>query len=559
MSKDVTRIEKSALDVRLIEWDAVPFHSHPEIVNIWGPRDADALKKLIDEDGGIREPLRCARVKGLDGPPILFDGYTRLMIYFARKAEGKADTVPAYIVDEFDDLGQVLQKVLKVQASRRNVTVMQIADMALQIKAMQGFDISAKPTGRPKNESRLSSLIPLPSAKALAKEFGVCDRMIRIRQQARAALSPDDQKRMLAPLDSEDYLSPQQARNKIEGVRRETAKAAREKTIRDRRKKIEQMAVAANPDIVAPDGLYTIDATEGIKRISAGTVDLACTSIPYACDVPYDNAIPYDGDYPKFLDTYVRAWLTALKPVLKTGGRVAINFDFTYRLLDKEKAGREAHQVPHLFNLWTDISNIAERELGYLFMGYKTWYKQACSRQFAMGSRGSEMPMGNPNTEFILIFAKESMRLEGESDITEKEYDRFAVSHWFISPERRLPLDHPDYHPVPFPEEIPYRLIRMLCPKHGTVLDPFNGSGTTSFVAKALGRRFIGLDYSPLFTESASRRLAKLDGLNATERMRSIERFLPESEHGMEKHKKIRGVDPSQEDKHGDAGCVIPA
>src|SRR5207253_346696 len=113
-----------------------------------------------------------------------------------------------------------------------------------------------------------------------------------------------------------------------------------------------------------------------------------------------------------------------------------------------------------------------------LFMGYRIWYKQCCSRSFANGSRGSEMPIGNPNTEFILIFAKDSMRLEGESDITKIEYDRFALSHWYILPERRKPLDHPDYHPAAFAEEIPYRLIRMLCPKNGTVLDPFNGSGT---------------------------------------------------------------------------------
>jgi hypothetical protein len=313
---------------------------------------------------------------------------------FKRVDEGKMDNVPAYVVEEFDDLGQVLQKVLKVQAARRNVTAPQIAHTALQIKAMQGFDISPKPTGRPKHERRNASLKPLPSAKALAKEFDASDRIIRLVQQAMAHPDPRVIAGMLLKPQDKGYLSPTQVSNRLKSYCRESAKAAREATIRNRRGRIEEIAIAANPNLIAPDGLYTIDATEGIKRISPGAVDLVCTSIPYACDIAYDNSIPYDGDYPKFLDTYVRSWLTNLKPALKTGGRIAINFDCTYRFLEKKKAGSDAHSIPHLFNLWTDISNIAQNELGYLLMGYRIWYKQNCSRQFATGSRGSEMPVG---------------------------------------------------------------------------------------------------------------------------------------------------------------------
>ena len=45
-----------------------------------------------------------------------------------------------------------------------------------------------------------------------------------------------------------------------------------------------------------------------------------------------------------------------------------------------------------------------------------------------------------------------------------------------------------------FPEEIPYRLIKLFSYKGETVLDPFLGSGTTIKVAKSLGRNSIGFE-----------------------------------------------------------------
>jgi hypothetical protein len=154
--------ESSALDVRLIQWDILPFATHPEIMDIWGPRDAAALKCLIDHDGGVRDSLLCARIRGEEGKPILFDGYTRLMIHFARKREGHSEAVPAYVVQDFDDLGQVLQRILLVQKARRNVTAMEVADAALRIKAMQGYDSGLKPTGRPQGVTVRLNRCPRP-------------------------------------------------------------------------------------------------------------------------------------------------------------------------------------------------------------------------------------------------------------------------------------------------------------------------------------------------------------------------------------------------------------
>ena len=42
-----------------------------------------------------------------------------------------------------------------------------------------------------------------------------------------------------------------------------------------------------------------------------------------------------------------------------------------------------------------------------------------------------------------------------------------------------------------------------------TVLDPFNGAGTTGVVAKSLGRNYVGIELNPAYVEMAQRRIDK--------------------------------------------------
>lgn len=54
-----------------------------------------------------------------------------------------------------------------------------------------------------------------------------------------------------------------------------------------------------------------------------------------------------------------------------------------------------------------------------------------------------------------------------------------------------------------FPEEIPYRLIRMFSITGDTILDPFIGTGTTAKVASRLNRNCIGIDVDPEYVKIA--------------------------------------------------------
>ena len=62
-------------------------------------------------------------------------------------------------------------------------------------------------------------------------------------------------------------------------------------------------------------------------------------------------------------------------------------------------------------------------------------------------------------------------------------------------------------HPAVFPNMLAYDMIECFCPPEGLVLDPFNGSGTTTLAAKSLGRNYIGIDVSEDYNRIAIQRL----------------------------------------------------
>lgn len=62
-------------------------------------------------------------------------------------------------------------------------------------------------------------------------------------------------------------------------------------------------------------------------------------------------------------------------------------------------------------------------------------------------------------------------------------------------------------HFATFPPELAERCIKAGCPKGGTVLDPFGGSGTTGLVADRLQRNAVLIELNPEYAAMAKRRL----------------------------------------------------
>jgi len=111
--------------------------------------------------------------------------------------------------------------------------------------------------------------------------------------------------------------------------------------------------------------------------------------------------------------------------------------------------------------------------------------------------------MVNPY-ECVLIYLKLQQKhkpsdYKVDPDITPEEFKEWTNSWWQIQPETKLK----GKHPAPFPVELPRRLIKFYSFPKDTVLDPFLGSGTTTMVAKELGRNGIGIEIDEGYTKLA--------------------------------------------------------
>jgi len=73
--------------------------------------------------------------------------------------------------------------------------------------------------------------------------------------------------------------------------------------------------------------------------------------------------------------------------------------------------------------------------------------------------------------------------------------------------ERIRGKDNRAVHPTQKPEEMLRRIILASSNKGSVVLDPFVGSGTTAFVAKKLGRHWIGIEKDRKYFQVAENRM----------------------------------------------------
>jgi site-specific DNA-methyltransferase (adenine-specific) len=105
----------------------------------------------------------------------------------------------------------------------------------------------------------------------------------------------------------------------------------------------------------------------------------------------------------------------------------------------------------------------------------------------------------------IINFHKISPKIleKGETDLTKEEFVQWTNGLWVIGPESAKRRNHP----APFPEELVIRCIKMHSYIGSVVLDPFNGSGTTTKIAKQLNRDYIGFDITKEYCNLAEDRI----------------------------------------------------
>ena len=230
--------------------------------------------------------------------------------------------------------------------------------------------------------------------------------------------------------------------------------------------------------------------------LGADSVDLIVTSPPYGLSVAYEASI----DASESWYYLVNVWLGEMYRVTRPGGRLALNVP-----LDTIEGGYRP--------TWPQACQAAIAA-GWDFQHTIVWNEGNVSKSTARGSIDSPgAPRIIAPVEIVGVFSKGewSRKSTIAPDLAHDEWLEWTNGLWTFPGESR----RWENHPVPFPPELPRRLIKLLSFPGDVVLDPFIGSGTTAIVAHNLGRTVYGYDISEAYIESARRRVVAQQGVAA--------------------------------------------
>jgi DNA modification methylase len=190
-----------------------------------------------------------------------------------------------------------------------------------------------------------------------------------------------------------------------------------------------------------------------------------------------------------------------LARVVKDGGFVCINIGDATRKIGKQ------------FQLYSNHSRITSRfiNLGFQPLPIVLWKKATNAPNKFMGS--GMLPAGAYVTlehEYILIFRKggkrefnkvDEKRVRNESAFFWEERNRWFSDSWDLKGVKQATNNESvRERNAAYPFELPYRLINMYSVKGDTVLDPFLGTGTTTFAAISSERNSIGIECDQNFS-----------------------------------------------------------
>ncbi len=257
-------------------------------------------------------------------------------------------------------------------------------------------------------------------------------------------------------------------------------------------------------------GAIFCKSCEHMNEIADESIALVVTSPPYWNAIDYDQHVAAPTEwyrtrqgrpYEEYLD-WLRICFAEVLRKLKPGGFCAV-------VIGTILQNGKQYPLPQQFTVLME-------ELGYLFHEDIVWSKVTGGVKRAGVTIQHPYPgYYNPNimTENILVFRKPGPRIfeeRGNGDKENSRYDidsiftrEYANNIWHVAP---VPPHHLP-HPCPFPEEIPYRLIMFYSYSGDSVLDPFNGIGTTTKVARALGRDYYGYEMQQKYVDVALKRL----------------------------------------------------
>lgn len=248
-----------------------------------------------------------------------------------------------------------------------------------------------------------------------------------------------------------------------------------------------------------------------LRRLPANSVQLTITSPPYRNAIDYDMHASGSGGYYRgklnldtndYLDDMADIFGDKVYRVTKEGGYCCI-------VIANEVVNGTILPLPHMLLsklvqpygkwqlheeiIWHKVTGGTNRYGSFVINPYPKYYRANIMHEFILILRKGDVNSGRTQRKNALPATHEEWTKE------------IANSVWHIAP---VPPGYID-HPCPYPEEIPYRLLKLYSYENDVVMDPFNGSGQTTKVAHHFGRRYVGIDLVKDYVHLARSRIER--------------------------------------------------
>ncbi len=293
------------------------------------------------------------------------------------------------------------------------------------------------------------------------------------------------------------------------------------------------------------------DAREVLPTIPAASVDLSFWSPPYYVGKSYEQDLSFE-EWQDLIDDVIRCHTRIIRP----GGFMVVNIGdilcFPDPSIPRFQASKpQAHRHPitkaqieavledhptatryELAEMFGCSEQTIQRRLehnnvrggkatamtkvlltgclvvewaeaaGFYLYDQRIWHKDPC---WANSRWHSNSYRAVDEFEHLYVFWKPGITEVDRTRLDDAEWAAWGSRGvWHIGSVRSN-----DRHEAEFPEALAERVIRLLSPPGGTVLDPFVGSGTTAAMAAKHGRRWLGVELMPSYAAMAEQRVAQ--------------------------------------------------
>jgi DNA modification methylase len=260
------------------------------------------------------------------------------------------------------------------------------------------------------------------------------------------------------------------------------------------------------------------DALAGVSRLAAGSIDCVVSSPPYYWQRDYgvDGQTGQEETITEYVEKISAVFREVLRVLRSTGTAFLVIGDTYYSGKGQPKGG-DPKQI------WRGVARQKYRAVdrpgfglpkksllgvpwrvalalqadGWAIRSAVVWRKPKAMAEPSVRDR----PWTTTETIFILT---KSRSYHFERDALGGEEDVWNIPAWSGTNRYK--------HAAPFPEALVERCLAAGCPRRGTVLDPYAGSGTTLAVAAKRKLRSIGFELNPRYWTLARQRMVTKPG-----------------------------------------------